>query len=74
MNHVYMGNSQALQEIIFLSSELSKSPSGTLIALALLGDMVEATTPSEELDGCHQLLSEPFPCPPYPHKLEKPYM
>lgn len=75
MSHAYMGNSQVLQEIIFLSSELLKPPgSSTLNATSLLEDTMEDTSPLVDLDkipGTAQWLEE-FLCPSHPCNLEKP--
>lgn len=58
MSHAYMGNSQVLQEIIFLSSELLKPPgSSTLNATSLLEDMMEDTSNLVDLDRYQGLLS-----------------
>lgn len=69
MSHAYMGNSQVLQEIIFLSSELLKPPgSSTLNATSLLEDTMEDTSPLVDLDkipGTAQWLEDvPLPIPP----------
>lgn len=69
MSHAYMGNSQVLQEIIFLSSELLKPPgSSTLNATSLLEDTMEDTSPLVDLDkipGTAQWLGDaPLPIPP----------